>query len=817
MNAPAPRGARPAAGSLAQRMHLPRTVGLALGGVCVGVAMLQRGTTPPWLWGLLAFHALAWPHIAYAWARRGKAVSPREWRNLLVDSALGGWWVAAMGFNVLPSVLVIVMLTVNNLAIGESRLFLAGLLAQAAGAAAGWWLIGGRPEVTAGLPVILACLPFLVAYPLILSLTTHRLARSLGQQKKALERSERQYRMTLDAMDAGIALYDADDRLVLSNRHFRDLYRSMGKMLVPGRRFEELLREALAKQLIPQAAGRESAWIQERLEAHARPRGAILRELPGDRWRRIVEQRLRDGSLLAFSTDVTEHVRREKVIQRSAEELRRARDEAVAASSAKSAFLANMSHEIRTPLTSIIGFAELLQGPQLTPDDKASSVLSIIRNGRHLLEVINDILDLSKIETGQVEVERLAIDLPILLRDLGTLVSGRATEKSLAFALTPQLPLPATFVSDPVRVKQILLNFCSNAIKFTSRGTVRLDVRYQAAPPVLVFSVCDTGIGMTPEQLSRLFQPFAQADVSTTRRFGGTGLGLYLSRQLAQALGARIEVESTPGQGSRFHLHLPLDPAPASTDLLTLEGDLQVRERVDFVASGFMVPDLSGRLLLAEDGVDNQRLLAAYLKQAGLEVTVVGNGREAVETALAREFDLVLMDIQMPVLDGVEATRLLRAAGYARPIVALTANVMKADVQRYREIGCDDVLAKPVERERFYEVIAAQLAQHRRARSATPDDDEFDREMAALHAEFRAGLPSHIDTVRQALARADWPGLQSLIHTLKGTAGSYGFPRLTELSAQIEAEIAAGRPGRATVLCEGLILEARGALLVAAR
>jgi signal transduction histidine kinase/CheY-like chemotaxis protein len=634
----------------------------------------------------------------------------------------------------------------------------------------------------------------------------------LNATKKRLERSDRLHRLTLDAIDADIALYDADDRVVLFNQHCRKLYGASG--LAPGIRFEDLLREAVTKGLVPQAAGREDEWIAQRLREHAQPRGALLRELPGNRWRRIVEQRLGDGSLLVFSTDVTEHVQREQLVQRSAEELGRARDEAVAASSAKSAFLANMSHEIRTPLTSIIGFAELLQSPEVADDEKAAALPSIIRNGRHLLEVINHILDLSKIETGQVEVERIDVDLPVLLRDIHTLVAGRAKEKRLQFVVAPQLPLPARFVTDPVRLKQILLNLCSNAIKFTARGTVTLEVHYTAEPPQLSFAVTDTGIGMTPEQMSRLFQPFTQADVSTTRRFGGTGLGLYLSRQLAQALGANIAVHSVIGEGSRFQLRLPLPRAPSGNELLTREGDLQVHERVDFAASGFMVPELCGELLLAEDGLDNQRLLSAILKQAGLGVTVVDNGRDAVETALARDFDLVLMDIQMPVLDGVAATQILRDAGYAGPIVALTANVMEADVQRYREIGCTDVLAKPVERERFYEVIAAQL-QSGTARNKLVDGDAFAHEMVRLTAAFSAGLPDQIDAIRGALMRADWDALRSLIHTLKGSAGSYGLHHLTELSRQIEGEIGAGRQARATQLCEGLILEARAALLPA--
>ncbi|HKX95532.1 MAG TPA: ATP-binding protein [Methylibium sp.] len=502
--------------------------------------------------------------------------------------------------------------------------------------------------------------------------------------------------------------------------------------------------------------------------------------------------------------------RQEELIEQRTREYQLARDEAITASSAKSAFLANMSHEIRTPLTSIIGFAELLLNERLSESDRASALRTIIRNGRHLLEVINDILDLSKIETGQVELEELAIDLPALLSELTTLVAGRAEEKALQFEIVPKLPLPGGFRGDPLRIKQILLNFCSNAVKFTERGGVRLELRYDDARRMLTFTVADTGIGMTDEQLGRLFQPFVQADISTTRRFGGTGLGLYLSQQLAAALGASIRVDSLIGRGSAFHLDLPLREEPLAESMLTMEGDLQIHAAGSTAITDFAVPQLGGRVLLAEDGVDNQRLLATYLRQAGLEATVVGNGRDAVEAALSQDFDLVLMDIQMPVLDGVGAMRMLRRAGYRQPIVALTANVMKSDVQKYLEAGCDDVLGKPVERERFYAVIDEQLGRRRAARPASEGaDDEFEREIAALAAEFRRGLPDQVRAIEEAAAQADWATLASLVHTLKGTAGSYGFAHLTELAAGVEAQLAAARHGQAVQACRELVRQAR--------
>ncbi len=530
-------------------------------------------------------------------------------------------------------------------------------------------------------------------------------------------------------------------------------------------------------------------------------------------------ERKKAQALLALRDDETVHARHqlkaltdrlELLIAERTQALTAARDEAVAASLAKSSFLANMSHEIRTPLTSIIGFAELLLDPQVTARDNPDAVNTIIRNGRHLLEVVNDILDLSKIETRQLGIERIEVQLPALLSEVETLAAGRAADKALHFRIDHHLPLPPALCTDPVRVKQILLNFCSNAIKFSAQGEVRIDVRHDAGRDRLRFEVSDKGIGMTPQQLARLFKPFVQADISTTRQFGGTGLGLYISKQLADLLGGEIGVDSTAGRGSCFWLDLPVGKPTRAIEMLTDERDFASIHRPDFEVSQIEVPLLDGRVLLAEDGVDNQRLLAAYLRQAGLEVDIVGNGRLAVDKAMAHDYALVLMDIQMPLLDGVAATTQLRAAGYTHPIVALTANVMQADVARYRACGCNDVLAKPVDRARFYNVL------HHFVRGAAPPDiavdDAYARELAALTAEFCAGLPATLQAIGEAVARADGAALKSLIHTLKGTAGSYGFAQISALAAEAEACLATPGMAGAAAQCAALIRHARQAV-----
>ena len=297
---------------LVQRMRWPRSIGLGLGGVAVGGALWQVDAAAPWWW-VLALNALVWPQLACAWGLRSRRPRPEQ-RNLLIDAALGGLWLPVMGFNLLPSVLIATMLLLNTLAIGGLPLFLRGLAALAAVALPATGLFAAPLQLLPTWPTLLACLPFLAVYPLLIGASTHRLSMRLAEQKREIERSERLHRQALDEMEAGIVLYDADDRLRLWNRDFSRLYAPLADAMAPGRRFEDLLRDVVAGGLVPQAQGDTEAWIQARLAEHRTPGAPFLREFPGGRWRRIVERRLPDGGLLAFSTDVTELVRREQAL-----------------------------------------------------------------------------------------------------------------------------------------------------------------------------------------------------------------------------------------------------------------------------------------------------------------------------------------------------------------------------------------------------------------------------------------------------------------------------------------------------------------------
>jgi len=535
------------------------------------------------------------------------------------------------------------------------------------------------------------------------------------------------------------------------------------------------------------------AMLEHRLNAERIERRRLQKQL--------ADLDLQDINGSADPKALTERL--ERLIEQRTKALSLARDEAVAASHSKSSFLANMSHEIRTPLTSIIGFAELLQDPQVDAAEKVDAAKTIVRNGRHLLEVINDILDMSKIESNQLTLERIEVGLPKLLSDVRALACSRAQEKGLLFTISHHLPLPAVLRTDPVRLKQILLNFCSNAIKFSKEGEVRLDVHFDANAAALLFEVTDTGIGMREREMARLFKPFVQADVSTTRNFGGTGLGLYISQQLADMLGGKIRVASEWGKGSCFSVTVPIGIELDALEMLGSSMDFDDVRRPAFQITAIEVPHLSGRVLVAEDGLDNQRLLASFLRQAGVEFDMVGNGSLAVERALAHEYALVFMDIQMPVMDGVAATKLLRSSNYRGPIVALTANVMQEDVALYRRSGCTDVLGKPIDRARFYQVLQRYVDEAQALPEALPmlKIDDYAAELAALTAEFASGLPATFARIEVAARAADWKTLKFLLHALKGTAGSYGLCELAAIASEAEASVGVSKPEQIVALC----------------
>ena len=376
---------------------------------------------------------------------------------------------------------------------------------------------------------------------------------------------------------------------------------------------------------------------------------------------------------------------------RKIEKLKSARDAAESANSLKTTFLANMSHEIRTPLGAIIGFAELLKEPDLLPELHRQYLDVIARSGNALTVLIDDILDLSKVEAGCLTVEKISLSVNDLLSDIVSLFSEKTRMKGIQLSVEKTTDVPDRIMSDPSRLRQILINIVGNAVKFTQAGSVKISVSirtHDTHSPLICFKVTDSGAGLTQDQQLKLFAPFSQGDASTTRKYGGTGLGLILSRRLAEALGGDVVLEfskSTVGSVFCITADFAVDLARQGSSNLPLAASMPPKS-------------LSGlRILVVEDAPENQILLSRILTKRDAKVTLANNGREGVERALAETFDIVFMDIQMPVLDGYAATKELRSLGYDVPIVALTAYAMDEERQRCLAIGCTAHLSKPID------------------------------------------------------------------------------------------------------------------------
>jgi signal transduction histidine kinase/CheY-like chemotaxis protein len=488
---------------------------------------------------------------------------------------------------------------------------------------------------------------------------------------------------------------------------------------------------------------------------------------------------------------------RETLLERQARELDAARRDSLKASRAKSEFLANMSHEIRTPMAAVMGYADLLLDPTLAPTERVDHIQTIRRNGDHLLSLVNDILDISKIEAGKMAVETMATSVSQIIGEVASLMRVRAAEKSLALEIEYVGVIPETMQSDPTRLKQILLNLVSNAIKFTDTGSVRIVVRCNApesAHPELLIDVVDTGMGMTQEQLHRAFAPFSQGDSSTTRRFGGSGLGLVISQRLANLLGGDIVVESALGRGSSFRLTVPTGQL-SGVMLQSGRTEAAVEPQPRPARQVVSLPP-SCRVLLAEDGHDNQVLISTFLTKGGAKVKVVTDGRLAVDEALSaasasQPYDVILMDMQMPVLDGYGAASELRLAGYAGPIVALTAHAMAGDRERCENAGCDEYLTKPVDRAKLMATVA-RLTLSAPSRDVVASTLGDDPDVQELVRQFVRDLPERSSAILRASRASDMGTLKRLAHQLKGAGGSYGFPGITEAAAAVEQALEHG-------------------------
>jgi PAS domain S-box-containing protein len=405
-------------------------------------------------------------------------------------------------------------------------------------------------------------------------------------------------------------------------------------------------------------------------------------------------------SWIGTSTDIHDQ-------KQVAEALQLAKSEAEEANRLKSVFLANMSHELRTPLTAITGFSQLLHEQNFSRELEKRYLAVIDRNGQQLLRIIDDILDLSKVEAGKLTIERMRMPLMEVISDIRALLELKTQEAGLGCSVEISSLLPETIESDPTRLKQVLMNLINNAVKFTSHGSVHLRVGYSNEGSQIFFEVRDTGRGVSPEQAVCLFEPFVQADNSITRTYGGTGLGLTLSRHLARALGGDVQLLSSElKKGSTFIAWI--DPGPLHGVRLignTGSGRQIARQQQKALLEKFAGALKGRKILLVDDADDNRALISAILYRTHATLVTARDGIECLDFAAAEDFDLTLMDMQMPRMDGFEATRILRQKGYSKPIVALTAHAMREQIKRCHEAGCNAHLSKPVNHGELIETV----------------------------------------------------------------------------------------------------------------
>ena len=584
--------------------------------------------------------------------------------------------------------------------------------------------------------------------------------------------------------------------------------------------FASMMQSLISKPILDLAeAAREITTHNDytiRVATNARDELGVLYES----FNRMVEQIQSSRRELEQARDEMEHRVEQRTceLQEEVEERKRfqrelvlAKDAAEAASESKSRFVANMSHEIRTPLNGILGFTDyiLTHDHRLSEVDRRDYLGTIRKSGEGLLVLVNDILDLSKVEAGQMEFERLRFSPHDVISEVISILRPKAIEKKLSLEYRWEGPVPDTIESDPLRFRQLLTNLVANAVKFTGVGSVEVVARLDSSNRKLGIDVIDTGIGIPLDTQRILFQPFTQGDSSVTRRFGGTGLGLSICKFIAMNLGGEVTLKSEVGRGSTFTLTI----GSGSPEMGPPEYSNRDRKPVSDIIrarSGTPISTLlaNRRILVADDGETNRKLIRLLLQAVGAEVILVEDGLQAVVAASEQEFDLILIDMQMPVMDGYSASAKLRADGFSRPIVALTAHAMRGDEARCLEAGCSDYLTKPIRQDvllaRLSTLISGNPSNSVDGSPENPSKEprsmlisELPIEQAPfaeLVCEFVKTARNKMCELRQARRDNNLERMAKLAHWMKGTGGMAGFPVLTEPARSLEDSIRAVDP-----------------------